>query len=243
MLHRIGVGPADVLFVHSHVPVLGIIEGGVATILDVFTEVLGPKGTLVLPTFTLGYTSTRQFDLQRTPSEVGVLTEAFRNYPGVLRSLHPVHSVAAAGQHAKWITSGFCRSSFGEDSAYDRLYDLDARFLCLGVDARYLTFLHYIEEQRQVRYRFYKEFPGEVRADDEVCPETFSMYVRDLRFENDFRRIDRVLEGENLVSTAELAYGQVRLYKAKKTFESVTSLLDADPWVLLAEDAPIHELL
>src|SRR5881397_1311983 len=36
-----------------------------------------------------------KFDLRRTPSKVGPLTEVFRPLPSVVRSLHPTHPVAA----------------------------------------------------------------------------------------------------------------------------------------------------
>jgi aminoglycoside N3'-acetyltransferase len=58
-----------------------------------------------MPTFILGgrdydpitYYKTQVFDVQRSVSEMGLLTEVFRRKPGARRSLHPTHSVAALG--------------------------------------------------------------------------------------------------------------------------------------------------
>ena len=46
-----------------------------------------------------------RFDVQKTPSKVGILTEVFRQTQGVERSKHPTHPVAAWGLHANEIVS------------------------------------------------------------------------------------------------------------------------------------------
>jgi aminoglycoside 3-N-acetyltransferase len=74
----------------------------------------GRDRTLAMPTFVLGgrlydkakFFSDRPFDVRRTPSEMGLLTEVFRRQPGVVRSLHPSHSVCAAGPLAQELTAG-----------------------------------------------------------------------------------------------------------------------------------------
>ena len=51
-LHAIGLKQGDVVLIHTAMRTFGHIDGGAATAMDAFLEVLGPRGTLVAPTFT-----------------------------------------------------------------------------------------------------------------------------------------------------------------------------------------------
>ena len=75
-------------------------------------DVIGPKGTLVFPTFSIDKTMENTlnnkkyiFNPNTTPSTVGKITEVFRTLPDVKRSLHPTHSVAALGPLAEELTN------------------------------------------------------------------------------------------------------------------------------------------
>src|SRR5205085_4877227 len=96
-LRRLGVRAGGILLVHSSLRSLGFVPGGALTVIRALRDALGPEGTLVLPTHTWEWMSagSRHFDARTTPSCVGVITETFRGLPGVVRSLHPTHSVAA----------------------------------------------------------------------------------------------------------------------------------------------------
>ena len=94
-----GIQPWDTLLVHSSMKTIGPVEGGADTVLDAFCEYLA-EGLLVLPTHTWDRLSGEYsvFDVENEPSCVGLLTNLFRKRPGVLRSWHPTHSVAAFGR-------------------------------------------------------------------------------------------------------------------------------------------------
>ena len=61
----------------------------------------------MLPTHTWSYINADnpKFYVDQSPSCVGILPELFRKRPGVVRSSHPTHSVAALGQDAKAFTN------------------------------------------------------------------------------------------------------------------------------------------
>ena len=52
-LHALGVRTGDHLTVHSRLLSFGYIDGGVATVFETLREVVGPRGTIVVPTYTL----------------------------------------------------------------------------------------------------------------------------------------------------------------------------------------------
>jgi aminoglycoside 3-N-acetyltransferase len=137
---------------------LGPVDGGAATVIEALLEVLGPGGTLVAPT--IQHTSglpRPAFEPGSSPSEVGLLTETLRNWPGAVRSDHPTHSVAAVGLRANELVGGHAsatgcwtpwgRTAFGEGSPWNLMEGWSARCLFLGVDFRVCTFFHYAQRQ------------------------------------------------------------------------------------------------
>ena len=153
-LRALGVTQACVLLVHSSLSSLGWVCGGPVAVVGALLDVLGPSGTLVVPTHTAGnsdpatwenppipkswWPTVREqmpgFDPRLTPSTgMGSVAELVRTWPGAMRSEHPQMSFAAVGPHAEQITAGHVlESGMGEDSPLGRLYELDARILLLG---------------------------------------------------------------------------------------------------------------
>jgi aminoglycoside 3-N-acetyltransferase len=93
------------------------------------------------------------FDVKRTPSRMGLITEVFRRTPGVVRSIHPTHSVAAWGQHAREIIAGHERSMTpcGRATPYGRLLQHSGKILFLGVSAGTMTFSYFVAEELEPR--------------------------------------------------------------------------------------------
>lgn len=242
-LTAVGARRGDTLMLHSHLPAFGFFEGGPETLIRATMDFLGPDGTLVMPAFTLSYGKSRVFDLENTPSETGVLTEVFRKMPGVRRSLHPFHSVCALGRRAGGVAGAWAPSSFGKGGPFSRLYEFDALFLCAGVTAERLTFVHYAEETLGVPYRALKKFPGKVVAGGKEETRVYEMYARDLRFKLDLPSLGAKLAAEKTGRETPLAYGTLYAYRARETFDAFARMLRRDPGALLVAQAPISELL
>ncbi|MBD3638399.1 MAG: AAC(3) family N-acetyltransferase [Crocinitomicaceae bacterium] len=150
-----GISRGDVLFVHSSLKGLGYIEHGPQDIIEAFQEVIGPEGTLVFPTFSIkgNMLDTLSdpnyvFDVSTTPSTVGTITNYFRCLPGVMRSVHPTHSVAAWGKYAKDLTEKHheCDSNFGKGTPFGKFYDLNGKIVGLGIDYGNVTYYHVYED-------------------------------------------------------------------------------------------------
>jgi aminoglycoside N3'-acetyltransferase len=109
------------------------------------------------------------FDVRRTPSQAGLLTEIFRRTPGAVRSLHPTHSVTARGPAAEHITRDHERSAtpFDEHSPFQRMLDAEADILCIGTFAA-MTFHHLADHliQDRLPYPIYSGRPTAARIVD-----------------------------------------------------------------------------
>jgi aminoglycoside 3-N-acetyltransferase len=154
------------VMVHSSLSQVGWTVGGPVTVIRALLKVLEPHGTLVMPAESPTMSDPANwhddrvkpewhdtirehlpvFDPLTTPTTMGAIPEAFRTYPGTRRSRHPLVSVSANGSRADEITAAhaleFCE---GRGTPFEKLYDLDACTLLLGVGFDRCTSLHYAE--------------------------------------------------------------------------------------------------
>jgi aminoglycoside 3-N-acetyltransferase len=149
-LLELGVRPGGVLLVHSSLKALGPRASGPAAVIEGLCRVLGPDGTLLMPALSYATVTPEQplFDVRRTPSCVGVIPEIFRRTPGVRRSLHPTHSVCAAGPRAEELLGEHAsdRTPCGPGSPFRKLQQFGGQILMLGCGLAPNTSLHAIEE-------------------------------------------------------------------------------------------------
>ena len=159
--------PGTTVLLHSSLSSLGYVVGGAQTVIQALLDVLGPEGTLVVPTHTGDNSdpsewaappvpeewwqpirdSTPAFDPQLSKTrEMGAIPELLRTWPGAKRSDHPQTSFAALGRLAEYVTKGHaldCR--LGESSPLARLEEVDAKVVLLGVGYDRCTAFHLAE--------------------------------------------------------------------------------------------------
>ena len=149
-LNALGIEPGDVVLMHSSYKSLGGIEDGAAGFYRGFLDLLGKKGTLVLPT--LSFRSVQAggtFHVRETPACVGYLPEYFRtNVEGVRRSLHPTHSCSAVGAAAEYMTTfhEYDHTPVGANSPFRKMPTIGGKLLMLGCGLGPCTSMHGVEE-------------------------------------------------------------------------------------------------
>ncbi|NLJ74306.1 MAG: AAC(3) family N-acetyltransferase [Firmicutes bacterium] len=155
-IEAIGVEPEDTLLIHSSMKAIGEVENGADTVLDAFIEYLA-DGLLIFPTHTWRQMNNEYnvFDVVNEPSCVGILTNLFMKRPGVIRSWHPTHSVAALGRDAAQYTAGEERfdTPCPREGCWGKLYDRDAKILFLGASTTRNTIIHGVEEWANIPNR------------------------------------------------------------------------------------------
>ena len=98
----LGLHKGQAIVVHSKLLSFGRINGGVESVFKALQQVVGDKGTLVFPTYTLNLSSEDVYNPDTTPSYgMGALSEYVRKIPGVLRSNCPMHNHCALGPLAE----------------------------------------------------------------------------------------------------------------------------------------------
>jgi aminoglycoside 3-N-acetyltransferase len=159
-IHNLGIKPGDTLLVHSSFKSLGLTGSSPLGVVEALMGAV-PQGTLLLPA--LSYENVNgdnpRFSVKETPCCVGVIPETFRNCPGVVRSVHPTHSVCAYGKYAEEITKEHHRdrTPVGERSPFRKLAAYKGKIMMLGCGLGANTFLHGVEEAAGTPYVLTKD--------------------------------------------------------------------------------------
>lgn len=153
-LMKCGVAPGDTLMVHANFAPDSGFEGDPGDLVNVFAELVGDNGNLLmvsLPFRGAAYDYLSQgkaFNVKKTLSMMGLVTELFRRRQGTLRSLHPTHPVLAYGKNAEWLVEGHerCLHPCGQGSPFEKFRDLKGKILFFDVSFGSITFFHYVED-------------------------------------------------------------------------------------------------
>ena len=240
-LRQLGVAEGDALFAHSSLSAFGYVEGGADAVVDALLETVGEGGTVALPTFTWGAFHAQErvvFDVKRTPSDCGRITEVFRKRPGAMRSAHVCHSVAAIGPRAEKIM-GEGVKSFGEGSSLHRLYRMNSWYLLLGVGFKSCTALHTVEEMAQVPYRQYRGFEGStvVLADGSEAPCRCVEYLRLPGYRNDFNRVEPLLAEAGVLRERRVGAARIVNARMREIVDTVMARVEQDAGFLLDDES------
>ena len=154
-------------------------------LLDNFQEAIGEEGTLLIPTYNWGFCQGKAFDYKKTPSKTGAIGNAALRRKDFTRTKHPIYSFAVWGKDAVKLAEMDNIESFGPDSPFAYLEQVDAKNVFIGASLRNsFTYIHYIEQKLKAPYRFSKVFRSHYIDQDKVdTVRDYSMYVRDLDLE------------------------------------------------------------
>ncbi len=165
-LESIGISSGMNLLVHSSLGNMGYVDGGAKTVVEVFMELIGNEGNLLMPSSSnpklqLDFIrENRVMELDNSPSKMGSITEYFRKQPGVFRSKHPTEPVCAFGNQADYLTDGHLNelTPYTKKSPFYRLTEIGGKILYLGVTLDNAgTSLHLLEDNTKFEYPVYHQ--------------------------------------------------------------------------------------
>ena len=169
-------------------------------VFNTLLERLGENGTLLVPTYTYSCGKPGSiFHNNTTRSEIGPFTEYFRKQPRVIRSLHPLFSVAGIGKYSHEILTNTGSTAFAKESPFSRFIDYDIKFLCLGVELRNsITYIHHLEQYNGAWHRYNKRFDCEVFDNNIKINREWSAFVafRGIEYTSDISSLQIGLKAE-----------------------------------------------
>ncbi len=154
-------------------------------LLAALEESVGPDGTVMIRAFSWAFCKGEPFDRLHSPSQVGAFGNAAQKCEGYVRTRHPLYSWWVRGRLSDELAGCDFYSSFGADSMFRKLCDLNVKQISLGnIPKLSLTYIHHAEVLSKVPYRWEKAFSGEYRDTDGSCStRTYGMHVRPLNIE------------------------------------------------------------
>lgn len=238
----------DSIFIHSDLRQFGKLKEikyrneFILAFIEAFLQVIGLNGNIIVPTFTYSFCNNEIYNPETSASKVGIFSEYFRKMPGVLRSLHPIFSVAAIGPKKKYFTE-VSKSSFGENSIFHKVHKQNVKLVFLG-ETFDITFMHYIEQKIGVPYRFMKFFSGKIALKGEIFKDTCDYYVKYLNknIKYDLEKIATYFDMEGVLTTVEIGYSKIRVVEAVDAARVIEQFLKKDIFSLLKSVPDLRDI-
>jgi aminoglycoside 3-N-acetyltransferase len=132
--HKLGIRKGDLVMAHTSLSGFGYVRGGADAVIDALSEAVGVKGTLAMPAHTRSWLGNPAFNPADPRTQVGLISQTFLSRPGVLRSNHPTHSIAAQGPLAAELTKDHdCRMpAMAREGAYGKFVEMDGKVVLLA---------------------------------------------------------------------------------------------------------------
>ena len=152
---EVGLTPGDVVLVHSSYLSFGElneIKGGPQTVINALLTLLTEEGTLIMPTFNFQFCNDYNekgegfFDLDKTPSRMGTLTNLVRKMPNAKRTVNPIYSVAIVGKLSNQLSKINDKNVFGKNSIFGKLHQLNGKIMIIGLSWNEGWTLHIISK-------------------------------------------------------------------------------------------------
>jgi len=160
LVHDLQIQEGSVVFIHSSTDALNV-SFPLYRMLEILLEIVGENGTLVFPAWHFTYRAEEYlnqdlvFDVQHSPSMLGLLPELARRHPDAKRSIHPTTSIVAIGKYANEIIAGHGDSIWpcDEKSPYYKIMKYNGIVVGIGVNNNFLSFVHCPEDGLKKNFR------------------------------------------------------------------------------------------
>lgn len=265
-LESMGLKGDETILIHSSMKAIGAVDGGADTVLDVWMEYF-KNGLLLLPTHTWKTVNADNpvYNPYTTPSCVGLLTNMFMKRDGVIRSLHPTHSMSGYGKNAAEYLAGeeYNNTPCTPGGCYDRLKEVGGKVLLVGVGHERNTYIHSVEEVLNVPNRL-SDMPMELvielqeesnnsgklplynrddgwkkHTDNKLCRK---VYVRkhynaqQPHISEDFVKLNKIFLDRGVVRKVKFGDADSLLCDAKGMFNIVRQVIAPDPECIVTKD-------
>ena len=237
-LRRMGIVETDTLLVHSNFEPLSGFTGTPMDVVNAFAALVGERGNLLMVSIPFRGTAYdhlaqgKVFDVRKTLSMMGLITEMFRRRPGTLRSLHPTHPVLALGRDAPWLVANHedCRYPCGPGSPFEKFHSLGGKILFFDVGFGAITFFHYVEHLLigDLPFPVYDERVFEtkaVNAAGENCLVRTQVYTRE--YPRSAEKLEAEMRRRGKIQTGRVGNSRLLLVTAADVVDCQTAMVKA----------------
>ncbi|MBS2550870.1 AMP-binding protein [Catenulispora sp. NL8] len=228
----------DLLVVQSSLPdFTGVSVHDVLSILLAEIARVSRRVTVALPAYTLSFITSGQVDLTNAPSESGVAATHVARALGGRRTRHPVYSFVVVGPEAPAVADVDWaeRSTFGDDSVFGWISEMNANSLMLATDA--YAQVHRSEYLAGVPYHSYTYAEGRVTDHLGTRDTGALVYARDIP-DGDAQCLavntDAIFElGREAVNVSDLAVCRAAVIGTRAYATVAVPALQEEPYALI----------
>ena len=234
-LRDLGLWEGDILIAHSSLGSFGWVEGGEDAVIDALISVVGPTGTVCMPALSWGHYSPENppplFDPRTQTCNVGRISERFWRRPGVLRSLHSTHSVAAIGARAEELLKDHDLSPTpcGPDSPFGHIAKAGGHVLMIGCGTQPCTMFHGAEEEAEPDARCTPPIRCRIVTEEGERIRWFRLHHRHIGAVTNRKAMEPVLEAAGLLRRTVVGNSTVLLIDAKGLWGLALRMIHASP--------------
>jgi len=236
VLIKLKADQADILYIHSALNFgLPNPELSRKNILEIIYEVFLSLNVrnLIFPTYTFSFCNNQFYSKNETQSKMGLLNEFVRALNESVRSVDPLMSNVLSGKDLNLVLD-IGKSSVGNKSTFDNIHksNLETKFLFFGPKiGDCFTYMHYIEFDQNVPYRYIKEFTGEIINDGTRFVDTYELFVRyDNVFPNDGSYIyENFLCENNFALSEQLGNSFIKIIDKNIAYQQYLNFLSISP--------------
>ena len=265
-LESMGLKGDETILIHSSMKAIGAVDGGADTVLDAWMEYF-KDGLFLLPTHTWKTVNADNpvYNPYTTPSCVGLLTNMFMKRDGVIRSLHPTHSMSGYGKNAAEYLAGeeYNNTPCTPGGCYDRLKEVGGKVLLVGVGHERNTYIHSVEEVLNVPNRL-SDMPMELvielqeesnnsgklppynrdegwkkHTDNKLCRKVYvrkHYNAKQPHISEDFVKLNQIFLDSGVVRKVKFGDADSLLCDAKGMFNIVRQVIAPDPECIVTKD-------
>lgn len=191
-----------------------------------------------VPAFNYDYCTTGKYDIKNDKSQLGVLSDYFREELAVWRTPVPVFSFAGTGTPPE-LKKEEIIDPFGRNSAFAYLYANNGLVMFYGTDTRHNTLLHYVESLLDpLIYRYLKTFEGKIIHDikQEDVIVNFHVRPKGLDLGYDFQKYQQDLLESGILHAVNKDSTQIYLARVDEMVDYFLDIMSKDPFYLLTEE-------
>ncbi len=198
-------------------------------ILYLFKSLVGPKGTIICPTFTYSWGRDKKkkyFDVKKTKAHTGSFAEYLRNQKNSFRTLDPMFSFVIHGSKKENFLD-IENDSFGKKSVFSKLLKSNAKLMSFCLNQFDPTFVHFVEQFyheniEKIDYRSkvvlkgkLKNYQSKIETKKQVC------LLRNINSKLFFdeKNIKKTLLKKKMLKVIKLKFTKIYIVAAKDFFQ------------------------
>lgn len=229
-LISLDIKKGDILFVHSSWRSFIGFSITPQDFIDLLFDLVGKEGTILMPAY--GYKDDI-FDISKTISHAGIISEIFRNNKNVIRSNNPHFSVCAKGKDAKKLIEKHSESeyAFDKNSPYYLGLENNAKILLVGLGEKphKHTIFHCATYSLKDEIDFYKKIFNyrrivQMKENSKIIDREIIDRIPECR--NDFKKMKKAFQNLSLEKTkkAKIGYLDLIIYDSNEAYNTVRKM-------------------